>query len=54
LNGVNSKANNDRRRYSTNLPAIIECHLDYQTSSNQPISIKFATGEDVSVNCFWA
>jgi hypothetical protein len=51
LNGVISKDNNDSLRYSTNLPAIVEFHLDYQTSSNQPISIKFATGEDVSVNC---
>jgi hypothetical protein len=51
LNGVISKDDNDTLRYSTNLPAIVEFHLDYQTSSNQPISIKFATGEDVSVNC---
>jgi hypothetical protein len=51
LNGVISKDDNDTLRFSTNLPAVVEFHLDYQTSSNQPISIKFATGEDVSVNC---
>jgi hypothetical protein len=51
LNGVISKDDKDTSRYSTNLPAIVEFHLNYQTSSNQPISIKFATGEDVSVNC---
>jgi hypothetical protein len=51
LNGVISKDDNDSVRYSTNLPAVVEFHLDYKTSTNQPISIKFATGEDVSVNC---
>jgi hypothetical protein len=51
LNGVISKDDNDTLRYSTNLPAVVEFHLDYQTASNQPVSIKFATGEDVSVNC---
>jgi hypothetical protein len=47
LNGIIIKDDNDTLRYSTNL----EFHLDYQTASNQPVSIKFATGEDVSVNC---
>jgi hypothetical protein len=54
LNGIISKDNNNTLRYSTNLPAVVEFHLDYQTSSNQPISIKFATGEDVNVNCLLA
>jgi hypothetical protein len=36
---------------STNLLAIVEFHLDYQTSTGQPLSIKFATGKDGSVNC---
>jgi hypothetical protein len=51
LNGVISKDETDTLRYSTNLPAVVEFHLNYRTSSNQPVSIKFATGEDVSVNC---
>ena len=29
----------------------MDFHLNYETSRNQPISVKFATGEDVSVNC---
>jgi hypothetical protein len=50
-NGVISKDNNDILRYSTNLPAVVKFHLDYQTASNQPVSIKFATGKDASVSC---
>jgi hypothetical protein len=51
LDGIILKDNNDTLHCSTNLLAIVEFHLDYQTSTGQPLSIKFATGEDGSVNC---
>jgi hypothetical protein len=47
LNGVISKDDNDTLRYSTNLPAIVEFHLDYQTSTGQPLNFM-----ESLCNCF--
>ena len=49
LSGVVSKDN--EARYTTNLPMVVELFLPYFTTEGSPTSIKFAVGEDVSVNC---
>jgi hypothetical protein len=38
-------------RVVTHLPAIVEFHLPYKTTSGQPTSLQIAIGDDVSVNC---
>jgi hypothetical protein len=51
LSGVVSKDKTEATRFATNLPAVVEFHLPYLTHNGSPTSIKFAVGEDVSVNC---
>ena len=45
-------SNDDKStRVITHLPAVVEFHLPYKTTSGQATSLKIAIGDDVSVNC---
>lgn len=50
MTGVVTKKNREQQNIATNLPEVVEFHMPYKMTKNQPTTLKVAVRQDISIN----